>query len=276
MKTLFVRTLTGIVFVALVVTTFFAPPAFFHIVFLFFTVVGTQEFISMASNKEESNLQFAFPCLATVTLYSAFQLMIYSHKLSLILFILAIILMLSVPVVELYRKSSNPISNIAISLFPVLWIGVPFGLIGMWAHLFDANSLVLALLIIIWLYDTLAYCGGSLFGKHRLFERISPKKSWEGFIISLIMTTGIAGIFHFIPFFNNVVFSTIWHWFGFAVIIIVTSTFGDLVESLFKRSVNVKDSGNILPGHGGVLDRFDSFLFAAPAGFLYWLLFYLW
>jgi len=123
--------------------------------------------------------------------------------------------------------------------------------------------------IFIWLYDTFAYCVGMLIGKRRLFERISPKKSWEGAIGSTILTLIAA-------YFANLLFPmlplTPFQWIGFALIIIVFGTLGDLVESLFKRQLSVKDSGSILPGHGGVLDRFDSIFFVIPFIIIYLIL----
>ncbi|HPE40606.1 MAG TPA: phosphatidate cytidylyltransferase, partial [Bacteroidales bacterium] len=130
-----------------------------------------------------------------------------------------------------------------------------------------------SIFLIVWASDTLAYCFGMLFGKRRLFERISPKKSWEGFILSFISTVLLSTIFTKIPFFNDSVFNTYLEWMSFAAIVIIFGTYGDLVQSMYKRCANIKDCGKILPGHGGILDRFDSFLFALPAGFIFWLIF---
>lgn len=272
MKTLITRTITGIVFAGLIVATFFTPPVFSHILFLLVALIGTREYLNLAKN-QFTEPQFLLPFLIVAALLSAFQLMIYSIPLFLSLLMFTILLIFTVPVVELFRKKTHPFANIAASLFPVFWIALPFALTSMWMHYFHAASMVLALFIIIWLYDTLAYCAGSLFGKHPLFERISPKKSWEGLIISLVLTVAASIAFAHIPYFKSIIFSTYWHWMGFAFVIIVASNFGDLAESLLKRSAGVKDSGNILPGHGGILDRFDSFLFAAPVGLAYWLIF---
>lgn len=274
MKNLITRAVTGIIFVGIIVLSFFISPAFFHIIFLTFALISTWEFLQLAE-KQGSEPQYMVPFLLTATILSAFQLMMYSLPLFIILILLSVLLIFTIPVVELFRKTEKPAVNISVSLFPTFWIALPFSIAGMWTHFFEAGNIVLALFIIIWLYDTLAYCAGSLFGKRPLFERISPKKSWEGFLISLVLTIMCTMIFVRIPYFQNIVFPTIFHWMGFAFVIIISGTLGDLVESLFKRSSKVKDSGNILPGHGGILDRFDSFLFAAPAGFIYWLLFYI-
>ena len=125
-------------------------------------------------------------------------------------------------------------------------------------------AFLLALFVFIWVNDSFAYLTGSLFGKHRMFERISPKKSWEGFIGGAAFT--IAASVIFANYFTQL---PLWGWIGFAILMIIFGTLGDLVESLFKRTLNVKDSGNILPGHGGILDRIDSVIFSIPALFIY-------
>ena len=267
MKSLITRTITGIIFVGIIVATFFLPPVFYSIIFLPITLLGVWEYLQIAGKKNVTP-QYLLPFLISIVVFIAFQQMQNTMSLSLVLFMIAIVLMVSLPVVELFRKKENPTLNIAVSLFPLLWITMPFSIAGLWFQ--DSASVVLSLFIIIWLNDSLAYCAGSLLGKHKLFERISPKKSWEGFLAALILTATASAFFIDIPYFQNSVFTERWHWFGFTMLVIIAGTFGDLVESLFKRDSSVKDSGNILPGHGGILDRFDSFLLAAPVGFAYW------
>ena len=121
---------------------------------------------------------------------------------------------------------------------------------------------MLAFFILIWMSDTAAYVFGSLFGKHKLAPNISPGKTWEGFLSSSFFTVGLAIGLSYIPFFQNNM--SLWSWIVFALIIQVFGLIGDLTESLFKRKAGVKDSGNIIPGHGGVMDRFDSMIFTAP------------
>ena len=118
--------------------------------------------------------------------------------------------------------------------------------------------------ILLWANDTFAYLTGIIFGKHRLFERISPKKSWEGFFGGLVGTVVlsflVAKLFPVLPFY---------HWMAVAALIVVFGVYGDLIESLLKRNLKIKDSGHFLPGHGGILDRFDSVLLAAPMVYFY-------
>ena len=174
---------------------------------------------------------------------------------------------------ELYQKKENPVLNWAYAMMSQLYIALPFALLNVLAfhNLEEAPSgvvynpiLPLSVFIFLWLNDTGAYCVGSLLGKHRLFERISPKKSWEGSIGGGLLT--LAGSLVLARYFF---FLSIWQWMGLALVVVVFGTWGDLTESLLKRTLHVKDSGNILPGHGGMLDRFDSALLAIPAAVVY-------
>lgn len=275
MKNLVLRTITGILFVAIVVASFAfyeTNPVFFFFVFLLFTAVGTFELLRMANAIDlhpnssiamlMSVLVFALPPLAAVML---------PLEMMRIFILLCAIILLLFPItaaVELFTNSKTPLSNVAITALPMIWVAVPFALTGFWLEQREIN-LAISVFVVIWLSDTLAYCSGRLFGKHKLFERISPKKTIEGFAISLVLTMGLSMTLHY--FLPVAAFSTPWHWCGFALVVIIFGTLGDLVESMFKRSCNIKDSGKLLPGHGGVLDRFDSSFLAIPAAFLYWL-----
>lgn len=176
-------------------------------------------------------------------------------------------------IAELWSKKEKPFENIAFSLLGYLYIALPFGLMTYFFNPFVPSGplhygTVLGFLIILWANDTGAYVIGSLFGKHRLFERISPKKSWEGSIgggiFALAVTYGISFLY---------VGHTVLQWMIIAVLIILFGTLGDLSESLLKRSLDIKDSGSILPGHGGILDRFDAVLVSVPFVFVFLTLF---
>jgi len=167
------------------------------------------------------------------------------------------------------REKRNSAQNIAYFAFAHLYITLPFVCL---AYIYSMNPLyALALFIFIWTNDTFAYLTGITIGKHKLWERISPKKTWEGFFGGLVFTifAGIAFHHFTVDFFET---HSLIKWIGLAIIVVVSGTFGDLFESAFKRKLNVKDSGTILPGHGGFLDRLDSILFAAPAVMVYLLL----
>lgn len=173
-----------------------------------------------------------------------------------------LIYILALFVSELYLKRANPIQSIAYSLFGVVYIAVPLSLATrlVFSGLGFHYEYLLALFVFIWLNDSFAYLTGMLLGKHRLFERISPKKSWEGFFGGLFFSVLSSFAFH--HFFPE---TSLPIWIALSVVVVVAGTLGDLFESLIKRTLGVKDSGNMIPGHGGILDRFDSTLFAIPA-----------
>ena len=174
-------------------------------------------------------------------------------------------------IAELYYKAPNPINNWAFTLFAQVYcagsfsilnfIGAEPGTPGVMSY---TPLFIMAIFIFVWLDDTGAYLVGSLIGKHKLFERISPKKSWEGSIGGGVVAIGVSFILaHYFPFMSMM------EWAGLALVVVIFGTWGDLTESLLKRQLHVKDSGNILPGHGGMLDRFDSSLMAIPAAVVY-------
>lgn len=176
------------------------------------------------------------------------------------LYVLAPIIALIYPI-ELYKREAAPFTNIAYTLLGIAYAGIPFTLLHLIAFAQGTYQyeIVLGILLVIWANDTGAYIVGGRLGKRKLFQRISPQKSWEGFLggtfLALIVSYGVAYYF-------SILHQGIW--LGIGGIIAIAGTYGDLVESMFKRSLQLKDSGEALPGHGGFLDRFDSFLLAIP------------
>lgn len=177
------------------------------------------------------------------------------------------VLYLSLPVLfltlilEMYRKKAQPFTNIAFTITGVAYVAGPFGLLNLLGYLHGEYSWqpILGLMLLIWAADTGAYIFGKSFGKHKLFERISPGKTWEGWAggTLLAVLVGYGMSFSFVDL-------QLYQWVGMAVIVAVFGVLGDLTESMLKRSLGVKDSGTLLPGHGGLLDRFDSLLMAIP------------
>ncbi len=164
--------------------------------------------------------------------------------------------------IKLYSKrDSKPFSSIAFTFLGILYIGVPFSLLNIIAFHFGTYNyqIIIGMLLLIWAADTGAYFAGTKFGKTKLFERVSPKKSWEGLIggalLNLIIALSLSHFFDILP---------VWKWIVIGLIMVIGGTYGDLVESLFKRSIEIKDSGRTIPGHGGFLDRFDGLLLAIP------------
>lgn len=177
---------------------------------------------------------------------------------------------------ELYLHAERPLRNLAFSALPQLYIGVPMLMmtaIAAWTH----PNAILLLFFLIWINDTGAYLVGCTLGRHRLFERISPKKSWEGFFGGLAFTLAASAIFYgCCPGFFGLlrIMPGIAGWLGLGLIVTIFGTWGDLIESMIKRTLKIKDSGKMIPGHGGILDRIDSLLLVLPAAAIY-LFFYL-
>lgn len=262
-KNLVVRTLAGAVMVAVIIGATIWNPYSFGIVFMLIGLLATQELLKLLTGKTTylggvSALLF----LAMFAKMSGF----FSERMTTIVWVVYGMCVVVALLSQLWNTKSNPIiawTNIA---FTQLYVAVPFALLNMIVF-FNGQFrplLVLALFLIIWVNDSFAYLMGSLFGKHRLFERISPKKSWEGFIGGNLFALAAGyGLSYLDP---SLMW---WQWMIFAQIVVVFGTFGDLMESLLKRTVGVKDSGTAIPGHGGWLDRFDSLIFATPVVVFY-------
>lgn len=270
------RVLSGVIYIALIVAAILLldnSPVMYLLVFPLFIVVGISELIGMARNEDtQSWLVNVIDMLGGVGVFVAFYLHYEgatSQSRALWLLPIACYLLLRC-IVQLYRPKQNALHSLERSFLAMGYVALPVSMLNGIMSI-TAPRLLLGMFIFIWLYDTGAYCFGMLFGKHRLFERVSPKKSWEGVIggVAACIAGAYASFYWFDEFFQVPDLAT---WIGLSVVVAVFSTFGDLVESLIKRSVGVKDSGSIIPGHGGVLDRIDSLLLVAPAVLIYLLL----
>lgn len=164
--------------------------------------------------------------------------------------------------VQLWKHSEQPFRDAAYTMVPMLYAAIPLGLMP---SLHESYNALVMVLIMVWMNDNGAYMGGSLLGKHKMWERHSPGKTWEGTAIGVVITLVTA--FFVGPLFNDGI--AWYHWLVLGFICSVIDTLGDLVESMLKRSVGMKDSGKIMPGHGGFLDRFDSLLIAVPIAYAY-------
>lgn len=261
------RVATSAVFVVVLIGSSILDPATFVLLFAAIIIIGLIEFYKIAVKGELK------PQIITGIAFGLFifasNFLVASNMLSNEIFAFYIPFLSFFMVIELLRNTENPFANISFTIFGALYVALPFGLISylVYSPIFNAEynaSVLIALFVLIWAGDSGAYVIGSLIGKHKLFERISPKKTWEGFIGGALFALIAAYIISlYIKELHML------HWLNIALITIVFGTFGDLFESLLKRKVNLKDSGNILPGHGGILDRFDSLLLAAPVVFFY-------
>ena len=265
------RAITGILFVGALVGCILYDPWTFSALFVVISALTIREFGHLINQVEGVSINKNITMLAGVYLYMAvmaFCTNLSGSKIFLPYLLLIMYLMIS----ELYLKKENPVMNWAYSMLSQLYIALPFAMLNVLSfHTSPMDTSVsynpilpLSVFVFIWLSDTGAYCVGSLIGRHRLFERISPKKSWEGSIGGGIVAIGSSFIFaHYFPIMNMA------EWAGLALIVVIFGTWGDLTESLLKRQLHIKDSGAILPGHGGMLDRFDSALMAIPAAVVY-------
>lgn len=270
MKNLIIRALTGIIFVVVLISAIYIHPIFFLILFCIITGLTLWEFGGLVKHYENANLQRTVNVLGGVYLFIA--TFVYANGLTDgKIFLPYLLFIMLTMIAELYYKAPNPINNWAFTLFAQVYcagsfsmlnfIGAEPGTPGVMSY---TPIFIMAIFIFVWLDDTGAYLVGSLIGKHKLFERISPKKSWEGFFGGLILALASSQAFAwFAPEINRM------NWLGLAATVVLFGTWGDLIESLLKRTLGVKDSGNVLPGHGGMLDRFDSVMLAVPASYIY-------
>ncbi len=266
MKDIYIRTLTGFFFLVAVIGSIVAHPLAFFVLFSFFTLVGLNEFFLLTAKNDSRKKNILYYILGMF-----FYFLVALIGLGLIDIRYAYLILLLLPVIiifELFRKEGAGWNRIGIYFTGFFYVSLPFGLLNALFVLPDRGEYVIGILIgmfvIVWSSDIFAYLTGSMFGKHRLFERISPKKSWEGSIGGLVFALLAAYVLSL--FFTEL---SLTRWLILAVIIVITGTLGDLSESFLKRKAGVKDSGNIFPGHGGVLDRFDATLFAVPFVFFY-------
>jgi len=265
MKNLIQRTITGFVFIFVIVSCVLYSQYTFGILFLFLTGLALIEFHNLVESELDVQLEI-WVASATGMLLFISMFAFAAEWISYRVFAMYFMVLCAVFITELYRKKENPIMNWAMFTLGQAYIALPFALLSIIAYIQGKYNpiLVLAFFVTIWVFDSGAYLVGVTFGKHRLFERISPKKSWEGLFGGLFFA--LVGSYVFSCIETSL---SLYQWFGFAVIIVIFATFGDLSESLLKRTIGVKDSGKMFPGHGGILDRFDSILFATIAICIY-------
>lgn len=270
MNKVIVRTITGIVYIALLVAATVCGSYVFLAVYGLLLAFGMGEMLSLCAKGERPNpLTAAIDIVGGLAIFASAYL--YCSRpcpgANPVWAIIGYSMLRGIA--QLYLKT-DAIRNLAISYMSLFTVALPMSLLCMLYFEPDGNgpSTLLACLIFIWVNDTGAFCVGSLIGRHRLFERISPKKSWEGFFGGLFFTV-IAGIIIGVYFPGHFPEFTLTQWIGLAAAVTVFATWGDLIESAIKRSAGKKDSGKLLPGHGGVLDRIDSLLLVIPAALIY-------
>lgn len=275
MNNLVLRTLTGVVFIAVLIGGTLYSPLTFTVLFAAVTGLTVWEFSTNVNNYAGASVNRVINTTAAVYLFLAFA-GFCSDVTPSKAFIPYVISIIYLPVSELYLQKSDPLKNWAYAFASQIYIALAFSLLCVLAFRYDPmeNCVAfeplypLAVFIFLWTSDTGAYVSGSLLHKRfpaKLFERISPNKSWVGSIGGGVLCIVVAVVlWHFFPELLDLP-----HWMGLGLVVCIFGTWGDLVESLFKRQLGIKDSGHILPGHGGMMDRFDSSLLAIPAAVLY-------
>lgn len=267
------RAITGLIFVIVLVSCTYLHQYTLFGMFLLFVLIGSKEYLNILNSKSNIspniNLGIFNAAIAFLSITSEPLLQIDNK----VFYAVLLIGVFGIPLIELFNNKEDPFSNITHTLFPILYISLPFSLLVLANNKFPSyaisydSDLILGFYFILWSNDTGAYLTGKAFGKHKLFERISPNKTWEGSIgggLLAIITSILTGtIFTSLP---------LWQWAVIGIIISIFGSMGDLVQSLFKRSMGVKDSGKIMPGHGGILDRFDGLLISAPFVFTFLLI----
>ena len=275
MKNFIIRTITAVFFVAAIVTCFLNPRA---MVLLFALVTGLTiwEFTGLVNGYKAITVNRLICTVAGVYFFLAMA-GFCSGITPPSVFIPYLVSIIYMMVAELYLKQEDPVSDWAYTMMSQLYIALPFSLLNVLAFRstgYDIQYTYLAPLsvfVFLWINDTGAYICGSLLGKNKLFPRISPGKSWEGSIGGGILVMAVAVLVWYLTekYGVNDIGLNAYEWAGLGLTIVVFGTWGDLIESLFKRTLGIKDSGNILPGHGGMLDRFDSSLLAIPSAVVY-------
>ena len=270
MRNLLTRTLTGVTYVALICIGIMWNSLSFLVVFSATAVLCLWEFYHLINAQKRTKINSSHNCLGGFLLFLVTYLYA-SGVFEYYIFFVYLIYIVIILILELYEKQQDPITHAAYIFLGQTYIALPLALLNLIAFRGISGEtpvynplMVLSLFVFIWVNDTGAYLVGMALGKHKLFERISPHKSWEGFAGGLVFTIVSSFVFaHFEPYIN------IYHWIGLSLSVVVFGTWGDLIESLIKRTLDVKDSGCSLPGHGGYLDRFDSLLLAVYAMLFY-------
>ena len=275
-KNLITRSITGILFVAIMVTSFLQS---FNMIVVFALITGlaTWEFTGLVNEHKHVNVNRRITTVAGVYFFFAVAGVNSGAIQTNAVFVPYLLTIIYLFISGLYTKSSDSVNDWAYTMLSQMYIALPLSTINVIAFRQAADGLnyyyyllPLSIFIFLWTNDTGAYCTGSLFGKHKLFPRISPAKSWEGSIGGGILVLIVASIMYYIESQGeNLSGLNLIEWLGLGLVVVVFGTLGDLVESLLKRTLGIKDSGNILPGHGGILDRFDSSLMAIPASVVY-------
>lgn len=274
MKGLALRSISGIVYVAVIVLGLTMGETLFKIFISLFTALGIIEWTRL-TNDTGSPLSLLLDVAGATVGVLALSGMAAGADSALMLGTCFLIYLIARLVFQLYTRDSSALNSLAYSLMGQIYIAFPLGLMSfIYYHEGYGSAVLLAMFIMIWLNDTGAFCVGSTLGRHKLFARVSPKKSWEGFVGGIVFATASAFLFKYC-FGTHFGAMSLVEMLVMGALVGVFATWGDLVESLIKRTLGVKDSGQMIPGHGGILDRIDSLLLVSPALLVYFIFIWL-
>ena len=269
LKTLGIRSISAVVFVMALLGSVLWNYYSFTIFFFIVALIGLNEFYKIAEKLGAKPYKIA-GFISGIIVYLSFInpfFLIYDSELKNKLIYILVLLPFVIFTVALFSKKEFPVKNFLYTIVGLIYAVLPFSLLSELVIIHEQEKnmyefypkIILGVIFLIWSNDTFAYLGGSLFGKHKMIERISPGKTWEGTIFGILLTFGISFL---IKIYLIKTTGNLWPLLG--IIVPILATIGDLVESMLKRQAGIKDSGNIMPGHGGILDRFDSLIFVSP------------
>lgn len=267
MKKFIVRTLAGAMFAAVLIGAILYGWKSFVMLFLPITVLSVEELGRLMKKYRNTTFNTELAGVCGALLFGTFAAVCYIEDVSaVLLFTPYIIAVMYLFITRLFSPKGHALEDYAYFALTQLYVALPLSLLNVLASVGAAEGEIyywlmpLSVFIFIWCNDSGAFCVGCTIGRHKMFERVSPKKTWEGFVGGVVVAVAAGVVMsHFFTVLN------IWEWIGMALVVAVAGTLGDLVESSMKREMQIKDSGNFLPGHGGFLDRFDSTLLAVPA-----------
>ena len=276
MKNFITRAITGVLFVAIMVAGFMQPLTMI-LLFALITGLALWEYTGLVNQVENVAVNRFISTVAGVYFFIAVAGINSGYIQTNAVFVPYLLTVVYLFISELYARNTNAINDWAYTMLGQMYIALPLAMINVLAFRKSPEGLItynfllpLSVFVFLWINDTGAYCTGSLIGRHKLFPRISPGKTWEGSVGGGLLVVAVAAV---IGYWDNRLMGmaglSVAAWMGLGLVIVVFGTWGDLVESLFKRTLGVKDSGRMLPGHGGMLDRFDSSLMAIPAAVIY-------
>lgn len=267
MSNIVIRTITGAIFTGMIVASILFGIYSSTAVLGLFLGLGLFEYSTLFKNYKGIKINSIPFVVFGLLSFALGSLMSVWYTLTYQFYLVSIVGFLFIASSEIWRKKEQPFLNVSVAIFGWIYLLIPFLLVSNMVEVkMNGFPIIIGMFILIWTNDTFAYLSGRFFGKTKLIERISPKKTWEGTIGGFIMTILFAAVIGY--FTNQMLF-----WIVAGMLIAPAANIGDLFESIIKRNLNIKDSGNILPGHGGILDRFDAMLFAGPIFFI-WVMIY--